>query len=154
RAHQSLTRQLKERRVEKTYLALVDGLPRPAEGIIDAPIARHPLHRQKMAVVPGGREALTRYRVLEQIGDYCLLEAKPVTGRTHQIRVHLASIGHPIVGDSRYGRRSPFLERQFLHAHRLAFTLPADERRVEFVSPLPPDLEQALQLIRQGAKKW
>ena len=151
RAHRNLARQLKERRVAKTYLALVEGTPRASEGTVDAPIGRHPQSRQKMAIVPNGREAQTRYRVLETIDGYSLIEAKPVTGRTHQIRVHLASLGCPIAGDTRYGRRSPYLERQFLHAHRLAFALPATAEQVEFEAPLPPDLSQALERIREDA---
>ncbi|MBI1884758.1 MAG: RluA family pseudouridine synthase [Chloroflexi bacterium] len=150
RAQQSLAGQLKEREVEKVYLALVHGLPDSPQGIIDAPIARHPRHRKRMAVVPGGREAQTRYRVRETIDRFALLEVQPVTGRTHQIRVHLSYIGHPVVADAVYGKRSPHLKRQFLHAHRLAFRLPGSDRTVEFESPLPPDLRQALEAMRGG----
>ncbi len=150
RAHRHLVEQLKARQVHKVYLALVHGRPRPDRGIIEAPIGRHPRHRQRMAVVEGGREALTRYRVVESLGDYALLEVEPVTGRTHQIRVHMAAIGHPVVGDPIYGRRSPLLSRQFLHAHRLAFTLPGSGRTVEFQSPLPDDLRHCLEALRGG----
>ena len=153
RAHRSLTRQLKQREVHKTYLALVQRLPDPPEGIIDSPIGRHPGNRKKMAIVPGGREARTRYRLREALGDYALLEVEPVSGRTHQIRVHLASIGHPIVGDLTYGRRSPYLPRQFLHAWRLAFRLPESEEIAEFESPLPPDLKEALREVKAGSLK-
>lgn len=148
RAHRSLTRQLKQREVHKTYLALVQRLPDPLEGVIDSPIGRHPRNRKKMAIVPGGREARTRYRLREALGDYALLEVEPVSGRTHQVRVHLASIGHPVVGDPTYGRRSPYLPRQFLHAWRLALRLPESEEIVEFESPLPPDLREALARLR------
>lgn len=153
RAQRSLSQQLKEREVRKTYLALVQGVPRPGEGVIEAPIGRHPKHRKKMAVVAGGREAETRYRVRDEVpsdSGYALLEVEPITGRTHQIRVHLAAIGHPVVGDATYGKRSTIIGRQFLHAHRLAFTLPASRRLVEFESPLPPDLRQALERLRSG----
>jgi 23S rRNA pseudouridine1911/1915/1917 synthase len=150
RAQRSLQRQLKDREVHKTYLALVQGIPKPREGLIEAPIGRHPKNRKKMAVVAGGRESTTRYRVREEIGGgrYSLLEVEPVTGRTHQIRVHLAALGHSVVGDTTYGRRSAVIERQFLHAHKLAFAMPLGGRTVEFESPLPPDLREALRLLQ------
>ncbi len=148
RAHAGLTRQLKEREVRKTYLALVDGTPEPAQGIIEAPIGRHPTKRKRMAVVAGGREAESKYRVREVLDRFALLEVEPVTGRTHQIRVHLAAIGHPVVGDAVYGKRSELTERQFLHAWRLAFQLPGSGRVVEFESPLPPDLRATLAGLR------
>ena len=148
RAQRELSRQLKEREVKKTYLALVHGRPEPAAGTVEAPIGRHPKNRKKMAVVAGGREAETRYRTREVIDGYALLEVEPVTGRTHQIRVHMAALGHPVVGDSTYGRRSPFVGRQFLHAWRLAFALPGSGRWVEFESPLPAELREALARAR------
>jgi 23S rRNA pseudouridine1911/1915/1917 synthase len=148
RAREELRRQLKERRVGKTYLALVTGAPEPSQGVIEAPIGRHPRNRKKMAVVAGGRDAETRYKVRETFGGYALLEVQPVTGRTHQIRVHLAAIGHPVVGDGVYGKRSDLVDRQFLHAWRLAFALPSSGRLVEFESPLPPDLAGALTALR------
>lgn len=150
RARTDLTRQLKERQVRKTYLALVQGVPQPAQGTIEAPIGRHPRNRKKMAVVAGGREAETKYRVREAMDRFALLEVEPVTGRTHQIRVHLAAIGHPVVGDAVYGKRSPLVERQFLHAWRLAFDLPSSGRIVEFESPLPADLRAVLEQIGGG----
>ena len=156
-AHASLSRQLKDRRVEKTYLALVTGNVRAEAGEIDAPIARHPRHRQRMAIVAGGRAALTRYNVVRRYasstssgragleGGYSLLEAHPVTGRTHQIRVHLAHLGHPLVGDAVYGEPSPLVARHFLHAARLGLWLPPDESEWrEFEAPLPIDLSAAL----------
>lgn len=153
RAMRALQSQLKERQVHKTYLALVQGVPTPREGQIEAPIGRHPRDRKKMAVVEGGREATTRYRVREVLNGCALLEVEPVTGRTHQIRVHLAAIGHPIIGDRVYGKPSPYIARQFLHASRLAFAMPLGNRLVEFESPLPPDLRAALEALRtQGAK--
>ncbi len=150
RAQRELARQLKQREVSKTYLALVQGVPMPAEGTIEAPIGRNPKNRKKMAVVSGGRDAQTRYRLREELGRYALLEVQPITGRTHQIRVHLAAIGHPVVGDATYGRRSALIGRQFLHASRLAFALPSSGRSVEFESPLPPDLRAALETLRGG----
>ena len=144
-AHVALSRQLKERRVEKTYVALVEGRVRPAEGVIDAPLGRHPVQRKKQAVVARGREARTRYRVLREIDGRSLLEVRPETGRTHQIRVHLASIGHPITGDALYGRGAPpGLRRQFLHAQRLAFAHPRTGERLELEARLAEDLERAL----------
>jgi 23S rRNA pseudouridine1911/1915/1917 synthase len=147
RAHLSLSRQIKERKVKKGYLALVSGELKPREGVIDAPIARNPRDRKRMAVVAGGREARTRYKVLRSNGEYSLVEAFPETGRTHQVRVHFASLGHPLVGDHVYGKRSAFLGRQFLHAHLLGFSHPDTGEWREFTSPLPPDLQLALDMV-------
>ena len=146
-AHQSLSRQLKERSVRKGYAALVEGRLEPPEAIIEAPIARDPSHRKRMAVVPGGREARTAYKVRRYLDGYTLVEVTPSTGRTHQIRVHFASLGHPLVGDPLYGRRSKVLGRQFLHAHRLGFHHPRDGRYLKFESPLPQDLQSALEAL-------
>ena len=143
-AQRSLSRQIKQRSIKKVYLALVLGHLSPERGAIDAPIGRHPGDRKRMAVVSGGREARTEYKVLKYFADYTLVEAMPETGRTHQIRVHFAAIGHPIFGDHIYGKRSPMLGRQFLHAHRLGFRLPTSGELVEFESELPPDLEEVL----------
>lgn len=152
RAQQALQAQLKGREVQKTYVALVRGVPEPPEGMIEAPIGRNPKNRKKMAVVAGGRESTTEYRVVETIGEgqYALLEVKPVTGRTHQIRVHLSALGHPIVGDTTYGGRSTVVGRQFLHAAKLAFAMPPSQRMMEFESPLPADLREALDTLRSG----
>ena len=147
-AHASLTRQLKERQVKKTYLALLVGSLPEDEGELDGAIGRHPTRRKRMAVVRGGREALTRYRVVRRHRDATLVEAYPVTGRTHQVRVHFAATGHPLVGDAVYGKRSPILGRHFLHAQRLAFHLPPDESDWrEFEAPLPPDLRAVLDTL-------
>ena len=151
RAHVDLSRQLKERTVEKKYLALVHGRVDPPEAVIDAPVGRDPHNRKRMAVVEQGRAATTAYRVRERLGDLTLVEVSPSTGRTHQIRVHLAAIGHPVVGDAVYGKASPLVGRQFLHAHRLGFRHPADGRPLAFESPLPQDLQRALQLARSLA---
>ncbi len=149
-AHASLARQLKDRKVEKTYIALVEGRPTPEEGIIDGPIGRDPYHRKRMAVVERGRDARTRYRVLREVGGRSLVEVKPETGRTHQIRVHLASIRHPIVGDRLYGRRrEPALSRQFLHAQQLAFKHPHTGERLELEAPLAEDLASYLRKLER-----
>ncbi len=148
-AHHSLSQQIKDRQVQKGYLALVEGTPSPETGLIDAPIGRDPRRRTRMAVTAGGRESRTGYHLLERAGRYSLLELQLHTGRTHQARVHLAWLGHPLLGDAVYGRRSPLLARHFLHAHRLAFAHPATGEPLEFRSPLPPDLEAALEAARQ-----
>jgi 23S rRNA pseudouridine1911/1915/1917 synthase len=154
----ALQRQFKERTVHKAYLALLDGHLQPAWGRIEAAIGRDPRHRQRMAVVPGGREAVTEYHVLEYFdhqmgpvaGSYTLAEVQPQTGRTHQIRVHLASIGYPVVGDPVYGRRrtSLPLHRQFLHARLLRLIHPATGHRLEVEAPLPADLSAVLELLK------
>lgn len=146
-----LQRQFRRREVQKEYLALVHGHPDSTRGIIGAPIGRDPRHRQRLWVVPDGRPATTEFEVIERFAGYTLLLVRPVTGRTHQIRVHLAAIGHPVVGDPVYGpRRSGRdlpLKRHFLHAWRLTLTLP-DGRRMTFEAPLPPDLEETLAVLR------
>jgi 23S rRNA pseudouridine1911/1915/1917 synthase len=151
RAHRFLAQQLRERQMEKRYLALVDGGPPSESGTIDAPIGRDPRRARPMAVVPegsGGRAAVTHFRVLGRFPGHALLECRPVTGRTHQIRIHLAAIGCPIVGDRTYGRRQPTLplERHFLHAARLSFRLPSGGVRT-FEAPLPDDLREVLAFL-------
>ena len=150
-AQMSLSRQIKQRSITKGYIALVSGQLFPGRGAIEAPIGRHPRDRKRMAVVSGGREARTEYRVKKYLGAYTLLEVTPETGRTHQIRVHLAAIGHPVFGDPVYGKRSTLLKRQFLHAHRLGFRLPSSGDYVEFTSELPDELEEVLQRITREA---
>ncbi|MFH1646098.1 MAG: RluA family pseudouridine synthase, partial [Chloroflexota bacterium] len=147
-AQANLSAQFKSRAVKKSYLVLVKGRLTPEKGVIEADIGRDPRNRQRMAVVARGREARTAYRVERYIGGYSLLEITPETGRTHQIRVHLAAIGFPVVGDATYGVASPHLARQFLHASRLGFRLPSTGEWVEFGAPLPEDLEKALREIR------
>jgi 23S rRNA pseudouridine1911/1915/1917 synthase len=146
-AQANLAAQFKSRAVNKYYKVLVKGRLTPEAGIIEANIGRDPRHRQRMAVVEKGREARTEYRVIKYLGDYTLLEIKPETGRTHQIRVHLAAIGFPVVGDATYGVPSPHIARQFLHAGKMGFKLPSTGEWVEFDSPLPEDLERALKNI-------
>jgi 23S rRNA pseudouridine1911/1915/1917 synthase len=145
-AQKELQRQFKHHAVEKVYLALLEGRLEPAQGIIDAPIGRDKRRRKQMAVVRSGRQANTAYRVVERLGGYTLAEVRPQTGRTHQIRVHLAFIGHPVVGDRVYGyrRQRLRLRRQFLHAQTISFRLPSTHEVVEFHSPLPDDLRRVL----------
>jgi 23S rRNA pseudouridine1911/1915/1917 synthase len=158
-AQHSLMAQLKARRIKKTYLALVHGNVAAEVGRIEAPIGRDPKHRTKMAVVPDGRSATTGYRVRERLPGWTLLELDLVTGRTHQIRVHLEAIGHPVAGDPVYGtgtaRRGPDpsrdgrrLERLFLHAWRLELTSPTDGHLIRAEAPLPEELERVLDGLR------
>lgn len=148
-AHQNLANQFKSRSVAKAYLVLVKGRLTPRDGVIEAPIGRDSRDRKRMAVVAEGRgrQARTHYHVVRYIDNYTLLEVRPETGRTHQIRVHLSAIGFPVVGDAAYGVKSPHLSRQFLHAARLGFRLPSTNEYVEFKSELPTDLQQALEDI-------
>ena len=149
-AQASLINQFKARSVAKAYLVLVKGRLVPGEGVIEAPIGRDPRNRKRMAVVAEGKEARTQYFVIKHVGDYTLVEVRPETGRTHQIRVHLSAIGYPVVGDPVYGVKSPHLSRPFLHACRLGFQSPSTGEYIEFTSALPPDLEQALKDIAQS----
>ena len=149
-AQLNLINQFKIRSVFKDYLVLVKGHLTPEYGIIEAAIGRNPHDRKRMAVVARGREARTQYHVIKYIDNYTLLEVKPETGRTHQIRVHLSAIGYPVVGDATYGMKSPHLLRQFLHASRLGFRLPSTGEYVELKSELPLDLQQALKDISQN----
>ena len=153
RAQAGLMAQLKARRVCKTYQALVQGSVAAAVGRIEAPIGRDPKHRTRMAVVPDGRPSVTGYRVRERFPRWTLLDVDLVTGRTHQIRVHLDAIGHPVAGDPVYGtgtsRRGPDgLERLFLHAWRLELASPTDGHLIRATAPLPPELERALDALR------
>lgn len=154
-AQTDLVRQLQARTVKRQYLALVHGVA-PEKGVIDAPIGRHPVQRTKMAVVASGREARTHYLRRESFAAATLMECRLETGRTHQIRVHMASIGHPLVGDPTYGRRQtaePLLaafSRQALHAWRLALLHPVGQRELSWESPLPADFAGLLTDLRRG----
>jgi len=147
--------QFQGRAVRKTYLALVDGRPPTATGRIQAAIGRDPIRRKRMSILPEGkgRGAETEYTTVEVLGEHTLLEVHPITGRTHQIRLHLSFLGCPIAGDTVYGRRrrSIALERHFLHAWKLEVALPDAQDHTEFVAPLPAELEEVLALLR--AKK-
>lgn len=150
-AHRHLAAQLKERTMGRTYLAFVHGNPRADSGTIDAPIGRHPVHRQRMAVVEGGREAISHYRVIERYKEHALLEVDLETGRTHQIRVHMSYIGHPIIGDVRYGaskKQRLFDGGQALHAWRLTLLHPHSGEWMTFTAPLPSELESLRQRLR------
>ena len=152
RAHRWLQEQFRNRRVIKTYLALVDGRPATSRGRVEAPIGRDPAHRKRMAVLPvgKGREAISEYRTLETFEAHTFLEFRPLTGRTHQVRLHCAFLGCPIVGDRVYGRRktSLILDRQFLHAAAIEIVLPGEAQARSFEAPLPPDLEAVLRELR------
>jgi 23S rRNA pseudouridine1911/1915/1917 synthase len=151
-AHHWLQNQFRNRQVDKTYLALVDGAPPTRQGRIEAAIGRDPAHRKKMAVVPPGkgRPAASEYRTLEAFHNHTFLEVHPITGRTHQIRLHLAYLNCPIVGDTVYGRKKPTLPlmRHFLHAARLSIQLQGEKAPREFEAPLPPDLQDVLDRLR------
>lgn len=164
RAHLALSIAFRRHTIRKTYLGVCYGSPGSADGVIDAPIDRHPRHRQEMAVVSGGRPARTLYQVEENFAGTSLVICHPVTGRTHQIRVHMAHIGHALVGDPLYAGRQwrnlgdtrvqsscRSFPRQALHAHRLAFEHPVTKEDVEFEAPLPPDLEELLRVLRGSA---
>jgi len=160
-ARRHLQAQFKEGQVTKVYLALVEGEVEPSSGVIDAPIGRDARSRKRMAVgISGGRQAVTEYQVLEHLSGFTLLEVRPRTGRTHQVRVHLAFLRHPVVGDKAYGRRKQHLEldRQFLHAHRLCFRQPSSGKQLELVSELPADLAGVLEKLRNPnlitAEEW
>jgi 23S rRNA pseudouridine1911/1915/1917 synthase len=151
-AYTILKRAFRSRSVEKIYHALVQGHPDPFTGTIEAPIGRHPGADYKMAVMHGGRHSITHYTTLEAFVAATLLEIKLETGRTHQIRVHLAAIKHPCVGDPTYGGDPALaaklgLERQWLHAVRLSFTHPTTGEEMQFESPYPPDLQHALDVV-------
>ena len=156
RAYTLLKRAFKERTVDKRYHALVQGHPDPLTGTVDAPIDRHPQHAYKWAVVEGGKASITHYETLEALRAASLLEVKLETGRTHQIRVHMAALRHPCVGDLTYGAdpvlaRRLQLTRQWLHAVRLGFEHPDTGEWVEFEAEYPPDLSEALAILRDEA---
>lgn len=155
RAYSALKRAFKERTPKKIYHAVVQGLPDPLEGTIDAPIGRHPGHDWKFAVLDGGRNSVTHYKVIEAFGRATLVEVHLETGRTHQIRVHFSAFGHPCAGDQTYGADPKLsaalgLTRQWLHAKRLGFEHPVTGQWVEYESDYPADLEGAVELLREG----
>ncbi len=154
-AYTALKRAFKERTVEKVYHAVVQGLPEPLKGTIDAPIGRHPHHEWRFAVMEGGRDSVTHYEVLEAFGRASLVEVHLETGRTHQIRVHFSALRHPCAGDLTYGADPRLaaelgLTRQWLHAHRLGFAHPRTGAPVSVSSPYPVDLAYALMALSNG----
>ena len=156
KAHVCLAAQLEDHTLSRVYYTVVCGHLNES-GTVDAPIARHPVDRQKMAVVNGGRRAVTHYESLEELGQFTFAKMKLETGRTHQIRVHMAHIGHPIIGDSVYGRPTNFqkhhpalFDGQMLHAGELTFVHPTTNEKVTVSAPLPENFEKALDLLRRG----
>ncbi|MHB8574095.1 MAG: RluA family pseudouridine synthase [Dehalococcoidia bacterium] len=166
RAHAALTEQFQRRTVEKFYLALVQGSPDPERGVVDAPIGRHPTDRLRMAVRPNGRASRTRYATVARAGGRTLVVAGLDTGRTHQIRVHFAALGYPVIGDPIYGVADELTGRLWLHAWRLAFDRPSDGVRLQLEAAPPPELAagwksltpatepEPLDLILVRARKW
>jgi len=150
KTHRNLSDQFKTHTVKKVYIAFVAGVVEHDEGIIDAPLSRNPLNRKKMAVIHSSkRNALTRYRVIKRKTDFTIVEVYPLTGRTHQIRVHLAHIGHPLLADKTYGpltTKKAYIQRQALHAKLLSFFHPQTNKIVEFEAPLPMDMARLLDL--------
>ncbi|MFQ5866400.1 MAG: RluA family pseudouridine synthase [bacterium] len=148
-----LAKQFEDKKVEKVYLALVFGKIMNPEGTIEAPVGRKTTDRRKMAVTSiSSRQAITHFRVREILGDFTLLEVRPKTGRTHQIRVHLAHIGHPVVGDGQYGRPAPKnweVSQQLLHAYRLGFVHPVRKDWVEFTAPFPKEFKKVITKLRK-----
>ena len=154
-AHRALARQFKNRKIKKTYLALVRGLVKSSSGVIETSIGRHRTNRKKMtADMDQGRQAQTRYEVLETFGHFSYLKVFPKTGRTHQIRVHLAFIHHPVLGDKLYGGKTagPYMEmpRQALHSNRIEIVHPLSEKPLVFEAPVPPDIDDYLIAYRQN----
>lgn len=149
-AHMKLSQQLKNHTMTRRYVALVYGDLKNQKGIIDAPIARHKTERKKMAVGKEGKSAVTHFEVIERLNGYTLIKASLETGRTHQIRVHMAYIGHPLVGDEVYGPKKPKIKvkGQMLHAEVLGFTHPATGEYMEFSAPMPQDFRDLLDKLR------
>ena len=152
-AHEGLAKQFAAHSIDRRYLAIVSGLPKAADGVVDAPLARSATNRKKIAIVEGnrGKRAVTHWRRLEPLRDAALVQCRLETGRTHQVRVHMASIGHPLIGDPVYGRTGKThgkllkelgFHRQALHAAELGFTHPVTKSRLSFSSPMPPDMQE------------
>ena len=153
-AHKKLAEQFKEHSMTRVYVALTEGLIKENEGTVDKPLARHPVERIKIAIVPGGRRAVTHYKVLKTYENNTLVECRLETGRTHQIRVHLSSIGHPLVGDPVYGyKKQRFnLQGQMLHAKTLGFIHPSTGEYMEFTTELPEYFRNVLKVLENKLK--
>ncbi len=149
-ALRSLRDQLRERTMDKRYLAVTVGAPDPPAGLIDAPIGRDPADPRRMAILDRARPSQTGYETVERFSDASLLECKLITGRTHQIRVHLAAVGHPIAGDAMYGLRTPLIERQALHARQLTIRHPATDEPLTLEADPPADFRSLLDHLREG----
>jgi 23S rRNA pseudouridine1911/1915/1917 synthase len=152
-AHEGLAKQFAAHSIDRRYLAIVSGVPKTSEGTVDAPLARSAANRKKIAIVEGsrGKRAVTHWKRLSVLRDAALVECRLETGRTHQVRVHMASMGHPLVGDPVYGRAGKthgkiltelHFQRQALHAAELGFTHPVSKHRLSFSSPMPPDMQE------------
>jgi len=156
RAHKTLSEAFKNRLIKKTYFAIVYKVPERKKGKIETFIGRHPVHRKKMAVLPQGREAITEYSVIETLYRSSLVELKPFTGRTHQLRVHMSHIGHPILGDPVYGGLKhdlPKAPRLMLHAGRITFFHPIKKEMFSFEAPFPEDFKNYLEVLRKLLKE-
>jgi 23S rRNA pseudouridine1911/1915/1917 synthase len=155
-AHHSLSKQIKDHTVKRFYVALVHGVLKQDEGYVQEKIGRHPVHRKKMAVIKQAglksREALTFYKVIQRYKDYTLVELQLKTGRTHQIRVHMSHIGHPLVGDKTYGKAgaSFTVEGQLLHARTIGFVHPRNGKYMEFSAPMPAEMEEVIKTLSKG----
>lgn len=148
KTQETLSRQFSQRSVEKVYRAVVEGVVNKEDGTVEGDIGRHPKERRRMAIVrKGGRYALSRYKVIRRLSDSSYLEVYPSTGRTHQIRVHLSSIGHPVVGDAVYSRkRRKQVDRPLLHAYRISFDHPQSNKRIMLEAPIPHDMEEFIEI--------
>lgn len=147
-SHRLIALQFKNRLVKKIYVAFVRGIVELEEGVIELPVGRHPSQRQKQSVrFSESRDAVTQYRVIKRFKDSTMVELIPKTGRMHQLRVHLAYIGHPILGDATYGVKSELIHRQALHAKAIEFTHPITNKRLEFTAPLPEDMQRLLEIL-------
>jgi len=157
-AHLRLAEQIKERTAKRTYLAVVHNVLKQESGNVNAPIGRHPVNRKKMAItkISGSREALTHFKVLERFNGFTYLEITLETGRTHQIRVHMSAIGHPVLGDTVYGHKSnPFaLNMQMLHAAKLSFNHPTKNERMEFTAEVPENFKRTLKTLQENYKNY
>ncbi|HEY9773444.1 MAG TPA: RluA family pseudouridine synthase [Planktothrix sp.] len=157
RAHRHLAREIRDKEAKRIYLALVERVMKEDRGIVDKPIGRHPVKRKQMAIIESGRRAVSHFEVLKRFGRYTLVKVELETGRTHQIRVHMASLGHPVVGDLVYNsketgneamRRKLGLKGQALHAYQLSFTHPSTGRLLEFEAPLPPEFSALIDSLK------